>query len=86
MNPVEKHPTTGSIPPNYLFLLRCLGLANVGFDSRLECLGVRAHDLGDLVAVLEEQECGHGADAELLRDVGDLVDVELVEARCGVFI
>jgi hypothetical protein len=64
--------------------LRCLDLAKVSLDSRLEGLRVRAHDLGDLVAVLEEQECGHGADAELLRDVRDVVNVELVEARCGV--
>jgi hypothetical protein len=57
---------------------------DVGLDSRLEGLGVGADDLGDLLAVLEEQEGGHGADAEFLCDVGDLVHVELEEARVGV--
>lgn len=53
-------------------------------DSGLESLGVRANDLADLLAVLEEQEGGHGADAELLRDIWDFVYVELVEAGVGV--
>ena len=48
-------------------------------DGRLEGLGVCADDLGDLLAVLEQQEGGHGADAEFLRDVVRLVDVDLVE-------
>ena len=59
-------------------------LGVVGLDSSLEGLGVRAHNLGYLVAVLEEEESRHGADAEFLGDIGDLVDVELVEARIGV--
>ena len=53
-------------------------------DGGLERLGVCADDLLDLLLVLEEQEGGHGADAEVLSDVRDLVDVELVEARVGV--
>lgn len=53
-------------------------------DSGLESLGVCADDLANLLAVLEEQEGGHGADAELLSDVWDLVYVELVEAGVGV--
>lgn len=53
-------------------------------DGGLEGLGVGAYDLGNLVAVLEEEEGGHGADAELLRYVGHLVDIELVKARLGV--
>ena len=57
---------------------------DVGLDGGLESLGVGADDLGDLVTVLEEQEGRHGADAELLSNVGDLVDVELVEAGVGV--
>ena len=57
---------------------------DVGLDGGLESLGVGTDDLGDLVTVLEEQEGGHGADAELLSNVGDLVDVELVEAGVGI--
>lgn len=53
-------------------------------DGGLESLGVRANDFLDLLPVLEQQEGGHGADAEVLGDVGDLVDVELVEACVGV--
>jgi hypothetical protein len=73
-----------SYPPSFRRLHLCGGLAVVGLDGRLEGLGVGADDLADLVAVLEEEESGHGADAELLRNVGDLVDVDLVEARVGV--
>lgn len=40
----------------------------------------------DLFLVLEDQEGGHGADAELLSHVGDLVDVELDEVCAGVFL
>ena len=50
----------------------------------LERLRVRADDLPNLLLVLEQQEGGHGADAEVLGDVGDFVDVELVEAGGGV--
>ena len=53
-------------------------------DGGLESLGVCADDLANLLAVLEQQESGHGANAELLGDVWDLVDVELVEAGVGV--
>jgi hypothetical protein len=55
-------------------------------DAGLNGLRVCAHDLTDLLAVLEEDKGGHGADTELLRNVGDLVDVELVEACVGVLL
>jgi hypothetical protein len=55
-------------------------------DSRQERLGVRTDDLLDLLLVLEDQECGHGADAELLRNVRDLVDIELDEVGVGEFL
>lgn len=45
---------------------------------------MRPHDLGDLFPVLEEDERGHGADAQFLGDVGHLVDVEFVETGGGV--
>lgn len=57
---------------------------DVGLDGSLESLGVGTNDLGDLVTALEKEEGGHGADTEFLRNIGDLVDVELVEARVGV--
>lgn len=47
---------------------------------------ISAHDLGDLLSVLEEQERRHGAHAELLGQVGDVVDVELEEACGGVLV
>lgn len=48
-------------------------------DSSLQRPLVRADDLADLFSVLEEQKGRHGADAELLRDVADLVNVDLEE-------
>jgi hypothetical protein len=44
---------------------------------------VRSNNLLNLLALLEEQEGGHGTDAEFLCDVVDLINVNLVEA--GVF-
>lgn len=57
---------------------------DVGLDGSLESLRVGTDDLSDLLAVLEEKEGGHGADAELLSNVGDLIDIELVEAGVGI--
>lgn len=54
-------------------------------NRRLDSLWIRAHNLIDFLAVLEQQESGHGADAELLGEVGDLVHVDLVESDVGVF-
>ena len=54
-------------------------------DSGQQRLGVCADDLGRLLAVLEDEEGGHGADAELLGHVGDLVDVNLDEVCAGEF-
>lgn len=53
-------------------------------DGGLESSGVGTNNGSDLLAVLEEDESGHGANAELLGDLGDLVDVDLVEAGAGV--
>jgi hypothetical protein len=55
-------------------------------DSGLESDRVGADDFADLLAVLEEQESGHGAHALLLGDLGDLVDIDLVEAGVGVVV
>lgn len=57
-------------------------LQHGGLDGVL----ISADDLADLLAVLEEDEGRHGANAELLRHVGDLVDVELVEAHARVLV
>lgn len=58
----------------------------MSLNSGLESDGVGADDLADLLAVLVEEESGHGAHALLLGDFGDLVDVDLVEAGVGVVV
>lgn len=50
-------------------------------DRRQQGLGIRTDHLLDLLAVLEDDERGHGTDAELLCNVWDLVDVDLDEVR-----
>jgi hypothetical protein len=52
-------------------------------DSSQERLRISTHNLLHLLRVLEDQERGHGADAELLCYVGHLVDVELDEVCAG---
>jgi hypothetical protein len=49
-------------------------------DERLDLFGYGTNDLllGQL-AVLEDDKGGHGGDAELLADLGELVDVDLGE-------
>lgn len=48
-------------------------------QHRLEGARVGADEFVSLLAVLEDHECGHGADAELLADVRELIDVDLDE-------
>jgi hypothetical protein len=55
-------------------------------DGGLEGGRVGADDLADLLAVLEDEESRHGADGVLLGGLGDLVDVDLVEACVGVVV
>lgn len=50
-------------------------------NRSLESVRVRANDLVDDLALLDEQEGRHGRDAQVGGHVGHLVDVELVEAR-----
>jgi len=59
---------------------------DIVLDGSLKSRRVGTNDLRDLLTVLEEEESGHGADGELLRNLGHLVDVELVEARIGVVV
>jgi len=50
-------------------------LLNSSFQRSL----IRTHDLSDLLAVLEEQECWHSPDTQLLRYIAHFVDVDLEE-------
>jgi len=52
-------------------------------DGSQEGFWVRADDLVDLLALVEDDECGHGADVELLSYVWDVVDVQLDEVGAG---
>lgn len=61
-------------------------LDSVLVESLLDRRGVGANNLLSLGAILEDHEGGHGADAELLAQVGDLVDVDLDEVDVGVLL
>jgi hypothetical protein len=63
---------------------RRIASLDVLLDGSLEGRGVGTNNGSDLLAVLEEHESGHGADAELLGNLGQLVDVNLVETGAGV--
>lgn len=63
-----------------------MNLSDDLLDGGVEGGRVGADDLLDLLAVLEDEESGHGADGVLLGGLGDLVDVNLVEARVGVVV
>lgn len=52
-------------------------LGRVRLEQALELGGVGADKVVDLLAVLEEEEGGDGADTELLGDFGNVVDVKL---------
>lgn len=62
----------------------CSRSLDVGLDGGLESLGVGAYNLCNLLAILEKKERRHGADTELLCDIGYLVYIQLVEARIGI--
>lgn len=53
---------------------------NLGLEDFLQ----GAHNLADLLAVLEDQEGGQAADAVFLSDVEGLIDVYLEEGDVGV--
>ena len=74
----------GQFPFEALSSLNCH--LQITLDRRLQRRRVRAHDLADFLSILEEQKRRHGAHAQLLRDFGNLVDVDFVEARFGVFV
>ena len=71
-----------SIPPLIPFSYHCPHLSGSSsnlLNSSLECRWVRSNDLADLLSVLENNEGWHGADADLLGDVWNVVDVHLDE-------
>lgn len=53
-------------------------------NRRLQRRRVRTDHLGDLLATFEDNEGWHGADADFLCDVWDIVDVDLDEVGGGV--
>lgn len=64
------------------YLCRLVVLLDAGLDG----LGVRTDNLTNLLAVLEEHEGRHGSDSKFLCNVGDLIDVEFVEACLGILL
>ena len=50
-------------------------------EEGLEGRGVGTDELVNLLAILEEGKGGHGLDAELLGELGKLVNVELGEGN-----
>jgi len=76
---------------SFFIRLAISGLCSVGslgelLDGLLESGGVGADDLLGLLALLEEEEGGHGADAKLLAHVGDLIDVNLDKVDLAVLL
>lgn len=59
-------------------------LSNQRLDTSLEGGRVGTDDVLDLFAALEQNESGHGTDAQLGRDVAQLVDVDLIELGLAV--
>ena len=55
-------------------------------DLRLNGPRIRADNLSHLLAVLVEQESRHGANAEFLRNIRGLIDIDLVELGLRVFL
>lgn len=53
-------------------------------NGDFESLWVGTDDLGNLLLTLEDQKGWHGADAELLSDIWNLVDIKLGKVRVGV--
>lgn len=78
--------STPHISPLLLLNLSPRSRLQLLHNRRLYGLNMRTHHLTYLLPTLEDHKGRHGADAELLGHVGDLVDVELVEAgaRVGV--
>lgn len=68
-----------SLPPINDNLDLCCSRGNSRFKGRRVC----ADHLVELLAILEEDKGWHGANAELLCNVRELVDIDLVESDTG---
>jgi hypothetical protein len=75
----KPHPPNIHNPQPNLLSIRLL-------NSSLQRLGVGTHNLSNLILVLEDDECGHGANTEFLGDVWDFVYVNLDEVDVGEFL
>lgn len=64
-----------------MFLRFCLHILDGIGNKSIELSGDGADQAVAGLAVLEDLEGGHGADAELLGDIGKLIDVDLDEVR-----
>lgn len=82
--PAHLSPNPPSMVSSYFQMIRFL--CGVLLDRSLKRSRVGTHNLLDLLAIGEDLEGRHGADAEVLSNVGDLVDVDLVEADVGVLV
>ena len=80
IHPVIRHSHPHSPPPPPFFP-RSSSSLNLLLHQRLQPLLVRPDHLAHLLSAPEHDEGRHGAHAQLLRHVGQLVDVELVKAR-----
>ena len=69
----------------YLQMQLFLLIRNSLLNSGQQRLWIRTHNLLHLLLVLEDQEGWHGADTELLRDIGNFIDIELDEVGGGEF-
>lgn len=84
MSSTAYNPLSVLIPKTQANELR-FGLLPSGLDDgRLEGFIVRTHDLTDPLTLLEQDEGRHGADGEIRRHIGHLVDVNFEEAHVGV--
>lgn len=74
-------------PARYPFVCLFPNLLSSNLLNRsLQSLRIGTNNLSNLIAILEDEEGGHGADTELLGDVWDLVDVDLGEVYGGEFV
>ena len=82
-----------SIPISIPYLGSHLFFHSVLYRLRTMLLHRRLHGplvctnhLGDFLAILEDQEGGHGAYTKFLGDIGHFVDIEFVEFDVGEFV
>lgn len=52
-------------------------------DGSFESSRVGSYNLLDLLAILEDEECGHSADTQLGGNICDFIDIDLDEMGIG---